>query len=471
MRTGSKAAAAICAAALIIPIALAPSCSTGQNLNETQTEPEQNLNRIQTEIEKAILTGENAMRQNGADNVSDDAESLTVGSSEGFALWVRGRLALSSGTGSDELVFEVDPATGRTRAWTSLAVDGAVTVAGDLAARGAAVSGTLRAHTLEATRAALDSVLAGSVESGQLLADEVEAGSVEGNVITARQMMAEAIAVRSADAAELVAGKLEARDAHVDALDAGSLSASSGRVDALESLRASIADLVATAMSVQSLSGEAVAAADVHADRIGGASVEAAVLQADALSCGALDASSAVLGEVSAGVARIDELACRVISCSSAAIDDAAIAVLEASSVDIASLEADEIQAGNVKVDALDAGDIRSDAVTATRLEAQLSSVRPGAGFAGIAVFPAFTDEDVGVAIVCEIETDPRVDGLVVTPSSRGGCPCSWEVEELGKGRWAITRMVSPEAVRMIEYGELESPGETEVYWLAFDLE
>ena len=471
MRTGSKAAAAICAAALTIPIALAPSCSTGQNLNETQTEPEQNLNRIQTEIEKALLTGENALHRNEDADVSNDAESLTVGSSEGFALWVRGRLALSSGTGSDELVFEVDPETGRTRAWTSVAVDGAVTVAGDLAARGATVSGTLHAHALEAANAALDSVQAGSVESGQLLADEVEAGSVEGNVVAARQMMAEAIAVRSAEAADLVAGKLEARDVHAGALDAGSVSASSARVDALEALRASIADLVATAVSVQSLSGESVEAVDVHADRIGGASVEAGGLQADSLSCGVLDASSAVLGELSSGVARIDELASRVISSSSATIDDAAIAVLEASSADVASLGADEVRAGSVKADALDVGDIHADAVTATRLEGQLSSVNPGSGFAGIVAFPAFAADGAGAIAICEVETDPRVDGIVVTPSARGGCPCSWEVEELGKGRWAISRRVSPEALRMIGDGELEPPGETEVYWLAFDLD
>ena len=117
------------------------------------------------------------------------------------------------------------------------------------------------------------------------------------------------------------------------------------------------------------------------------------------------------------------------------------------------------MRAGSVKADALDVGDIHADAVTATRLEGQLSSGNPGSGFAGIVAFPAFA------------ETDPRVDGIVVTPSARGGCPCSWEVEELGKGRWAISRRVSPEALRMIGDGELEPPGETEVYWLAFDLD
>ena len=463
MRTGSKAAALACAAALIIPIAFVPSCSTGQNPIRTRPEAEQNLNRIRTEIEKTLLTGENVVRQINAAEVAEDARSLTVGASEGFALWVRGRLALSSGTGSDELLFEVDPASGRTRMWTSVAVDGAVTVAGDLAVRGIASSGTVSARAFEAARAALESVQANTVESERVLADVVEAGSVEGNTVAAHQMVMEALAARSAEVADLVSGKLEAREVHAGTLASETLTASSGRLDVLEALSATIANMAATSMSAQSLTGEAVEAADVRANHVGVNSVEAGALHAGELSGEALDVANAAVRDLVSETARIDELACRLAECSSISVENLGATAIEAASARIASLEADEVQANRVNTAELEADEVSAGSVTADRLAGTLAVVHPGPGFAGVVVFPAIDAPEAGTVTTCEIEVDSRVDGMVVTPSVQDGCPCFWEVEEVGEGRWAISRTFAP--------GVEPAPvGETEVYWLAFDL-
>lgn len=430
--------------AVLACISLISGCSAQSDPNQSQTESEQNSNAQEGEYSTSGKGGSSS----GAGSGASEGTSVVAVDLDGFAVWSRGRLAVSSGGDDDKLLFEVDPETGRTRAWTSLEVDGSVIVAGTVMAESLSSLGSVIARDLSATSADI-----GEIEADRARVVTVEGDSADFDSISVAEAVLAALNSRSASISELQSSRVDAGQ-----IDAGSAS--------LTTVASDLAEL-------GTLSSRSASLGSVYATHLNAMGIDAAGLSADSAEFGSLYAADGSLERASVG-----ELTSGSISSNRADIVTAAVSTL-----DVESLKADILSVGIASISSLTAGSLQVGSLNAETLQAglidgTLSALEVSAEHGGVVAIPEVaipttTDDGSGSFLVSTITVSvPGDTDFVIAcgASAPNGYTCMISAYALSGNEWCLTASFpASEVERMLNNGLQVTPA-VEVSWLAVDL-
>lgn len=292
---------------------------------------------------------------NGASTeAGGDAAGLMIDAMDGFAVWARGRLAVSSGGSEDELVLEVDPATERLRAWVDAAIDGRLEVAGDVRARsigtvGEVAGGTVSAGALNAAEATLGRL--GAEEASMQGAAIVQMAAEQLKALDAvfGHAAAERLSSEEIEASKVAAsGVVEAGNAEIGRAEIESAEVRSGSFGSLSSRNASFAAMLSDAVS-------AIEASIAH---IGAQSADISEVRA-----GGIRSTSVSTDSMKAGELATDHIEAQTMACSAAEIAQAGIESLAVQALQATSVRTGQVAATEASFSALSSGSIEADRI------------------------------------------------------------------------------------------------------------
>lgn len=462
----SRALAIPVGIALLVCLSLSSSCSSEDDQNKIQTESKQSQNSSSPSKSSS----------------SSSIEALVAEAVNDFAIWSRGRLAVSTGDEDDDLMFEVDPETGKTRAWGSLEVDGS-----------ALFTGNVRSGSLSTL---------GRVSAGSLLADDISVAEAEFLALSTDWLESSYVITNIVNSSSLKADELSASDVQTDRIQAGSIAANGAKIESL-----GVSNLVTTAIESTDASLGLLKAELAALDSLNASNASIADIYASSLAVFDIGSKNASINILNVLDADISSLASSIIQSSQLLTDTLATISLSAKNISGQNLEiTDSISAESISADTINTDTISADAISADvveaaiatiagtlktySLEAQsitgtLSTVAVDSSSAGIVEIPSvyieINNEPVdpnnptvgnvliepvisSVAIEVPQSTDFVIASLLGTPSSYA--PSVWSCPVQGN-TWEIYVSYSAYDVeRMYENGVLETPNNT-IAWLA----
>ena len=393
------------AAIVVVSLLLAGlivGCDSKQQSSSNQANSKQDPNQTQT-ISKSTL---NPLESLISETLADKGLSgLTVSESQGFALWVKGKLSVSTGRSAeqdDELLLEVDPSRLLTRIWTALEIDGPLIATGEVKASGMRAIGTISTEVIEARSASFES---SSVDSISAASAEVE--KLASTAAQIAKLASEQLDV-SGDASMynlnvnegIIASTMRAQSLIVQTLDAGEIIASSAAIDRLSALQGSLENL----------------------------------------SVGSIDASAISSTTLSAA----ESVTSTTISCAS-------------------------LNATSIVAESISASSLKADSISARSISGALGSLKLPSDCCGRATFAAVDASGEGIDSTITIEANPKTNGIVVTQStSNCPYLCMYEVAQIGDGLWEISRRFESATLEALDDGSFAGIPETEIHWIAF---
>ncbi len=418
---------------LVAGITSVCACSSNQNLNQIQPDSNQAEQAQENFGEDA---GSSSKLGGGAGSVSSSGSGAGTGSessanaggssagrstqlisgegAQGFAFWSQGKLSVTDDSGQN-LMFEIDPETWRTRTWANLEVDGGLAASGGLRSEWMSASGQVSAGSLLSDNAEINKIAALDLNAAAMKADDFSAGAVKANGIEASNSVFEKAVANVAQMASLTSSY-----ATLDEAGVGFLAANGANVSSLAANNAALDNLEASLANISSLNANSVSAAQAEANAV----------NANSITSSNLNSKQAEFNEVSA-------------------------ANVTGGTSSFASANANSISAKSVQADSI--GGV-------------LSGFKVDSSSAGIAAFNAVDASGVGKASVATISVDANVDAVMVTPFSQGDSfQCTYEVENLGEGRWHIVRKFPQSELDKMSQGTFEPITERYVCWLAID--
>lgn len=426
MKTGYRSAGRTCLACMTLVAGITSVCACSSNQSPTDFQPDSNqAQQSSTDVQegggqsvkpsggdRSEFGGDsaNGAEREGFDSGRNSETSLVAGAgSQGFALWSQGKLSVTDSSGAN-LLFEIDPSKWRTRTWANLEVDGEVAASGGLRSEWMAASDLVRAGSLLSDEAEIERLAASDISSAAMRADDLEASAVRADGIEASSSVFERAMAKVAELASLSSGY-----AAFDEAGVGYLAAGDANVSSLSAVDAVLKILAAGTASISSLDA-------------GSASVGS--LGATTMSAGSLDSRQAEFGRVTTG-----------------------------------SMSSGTSSFGSVSADTVSTGSLRADSVSG-----MLDGFRVDAGSAGIAAFPPVGSDGTGSLSTATITVGPNVDAVLVTPFAQGDrFQCTYEVEDLGDGKWRIVRRFAQSELDKMAEGSFAPIGERYACWLAID--
>ena len=281
-----------------------------------------------------------------------DAAGLMVDALDGFAVWARGRLAVSSGGADDELVLEVDPDAGRLRAWVDAAIDGRLEVAGDVRARsfgtaGEVAGGTVSAGVVNAAEGSLERLGVSELKAiaasiGNLAGERIQAMEAAFEHATADRLASNEVEASTVRASE----DLEASNAELGKAEIASATVGVGSFGTLQSDGASFGTMMSEALSaveasITHIGSESAVVSEVRSGIVASSAVSAKSIETESLSSGRIDVQTLVS--------------------AAADITLASVGTLTAQGVQAATLQAERVEAGEGSFAGLRVGGIDTD--------------------------------------------------------------------------------------------------------------
>ncbi len=410
---------------LVAGITSVCACSSNQDLNQIQ--PNSN-HAEQTQEDFQESSGVSSKLGGGSGNGSGSTAASSTGSGAGSAANVDGASTdrptqLISGEGAEgfafwsqgklsvtdgsgkNLMFEIDPVTWRTRTWANFEVDGGLAASGGMRSEWMAASGQVSAGSLLSSNAEIDKIAALDLSASAVKTDGIEASSSIFEKAVANVAQMATLSSSYATLEEAGVGFLAASGANVT-----SLAANNAALDNLEASLASVSSLVASSASVAQVKTDTLNAGNITSDSL-----------------------NSKQGEFS----------------------DVSTANITGGTSSFASMNANSVSTKSIQADSIGG---------------TLSGFKVDSSTAGIASFTPVDASGVGKASVATISVNPSVDAVMVTPFSQGDSfQCTYEVKNLGDGRWNIVRKFPQSELDKMSQGIFEPIDERYVCWLAVD--
>ncbi|MGI6217755.1 MAG: hypothetical protein ACOYIK_09110 [Coriobacteriales bacterium] len=441
---------------MLIWIPCATGCSAKSNPNEIETEPN-------SQSDELVSGNEGDSEDVGESGRVESVSGLVANEMNGFAVWARGKLSVSTGESSDDLVFEVDPNTDRTRAWTNVEVDGNAVVSGNVRSSSISTLGGVEAGVIDAATARLGDVETDNVEAESLSASDVRAESA-----SAGKVSADEASLGKGEIAELVSGNAKLGTTIASSITSEDLT--SGSVDAAKLVSENVESgsaLFGTLSVSDSLFGNSVVFGDVNAG-----SIESGPVSADSISAGEVSASNVEIASLKAGESAVASIVGDTASFVSVSSEKADISVMSCDSINGGTAGFEKVEAGDIDAQTAEVDSMEVTNLTAKSAGVRLDTLCIGSQNAGLEVFDGTGEYGSNANCSVTVAVPTGTDFIIVTPTSVSSrYVCSWEVADNGDGTWSISRRFSERDLEEMHQMQDEAMGECAVYWMAVSVE
>lgn len=294
------------------------------------------------------------------------AEGFTAQTKDSFALWSKGRFAVTGDDGK-ELFLEVDPQKRKLAATGSMGVYGSLSVKDGLEAQSSTVRGMSLAQGFATKGFSAD-------EQGHIKAQALEAGEIQ-----SESMQAQTLRGRDVEAQSMQTAR-----AHIDEATIGTLSLSG-----LLNLRS---DLVAAQAKFDALEAARVRASNLEAQDISTQSLKVSQLQLNDLGVKQLSAETAKhkhaqTDELHAAKAQVQELQGDLVKARRVEVDQLRAKQISLDEVQLPKMNLDEFSAQKAEVEKLDGKEIYVRTLKAQALSGELQGLSLHSSQRGVVSF------------------------------------------------------------------------------------
>ncbi len=349
------------------------------------------------------------------------AQAFTAESNEAFALWSKGRLAVSDPQGK-ELFFEVDPLKKKLSATGNLALFGSLISQKDLEAQSVTARDSIVAQAFSTPGFTVD-------KDGALKSLGVEAQHLESMSLKSQEAQLDLVSGRKAELQDLSTQTLRAQEIEAPKLKTQELALSSLNAESIATRQLSANSLNADKAEISSVQTK-----DLVGDKIVGKNLEAQDLKAERLQLGRFEIES-----LSSKDALIKNLVAHSLESRAIKSQTAQVQELLADKIQTMQLKAKELQ-----LDSLKAEDVSVTSLRAQRLSGSLEALRLSETSRGMVFFQAPKQGEVSRIQFIEVPVPANTVMLALSPQYQDSdSPAQIAVSREGERFYIVARYPS----------------------------